>query len=77
MYQGMDSIIRTRHDDLLREAKNERLAKAARADETPRYYSALVALGRGLSAIGDELQARYGDLCREANYQPHVIGTGR
>jgi hypothetical protein len=79
MYQNIDTINRMRYEDLLREANNERLVKAAQADEASRYYSALVALGRGLSAVGDELQARYGELCRsqEANYQPGTIGTSR
>ncbi len=79
MLNQMDTIIRMRHDELLREAKTERLAKQAGAvvgsNAAPLYYEALAALGRGLSALGDELQARYGDLCQEVNYQPHVIGS--
>lgn len=63
--------IQHRHESLRKEAENERLARLARQSQqpttrpAPRYHAALAELGRHMTALGEQLEARYGEVCRE------------
>ena len=68
MFEPLDLLIEQRHKELIKEARNEKLAREAAESgnrENPAYYGALSALGRTLTMLGGQLEQRYGDVCPE------------
>ncbi len=63
MYDWLQLIGDSRQNELLNERAREDLIQLALANQDqndPFYYDVLAALGRQLSALGDQLQDRYG-----------------
>lgn len=63
MFDWTDNIGEARQKELLRESQQYALveqALAGREVRDPFYYDMLATLGRQLSAIGNQLQERYG-----------------
>jgi len=68
MFDWINFVAQDRYRELRRNAEAEQLIREAMAAEdahrqhfTPFYYEQLAALGRRLSAVGEDLQARFGD----------------
>lgn len=68
MFDWINFVAQDRYRELRRNIEAEQLVREAMAAEdahrqhfTPFYYEQLAALGRRLSAVGDDLQARFGD----------------
>ena len=74
MFDWVNILGEPRYKELLRESEREMLIQQALANREPRdpfYYEALAGLGRQLSALGDQLQERYGQ-CDLAGMEPAV-----
>lgn len=68
MFDWINFVAQERHRELQRNSEAEQLVReamaAADADRqhfTPFYYEQLAALGRRLSAVGEDLQTRFGE----------------
>jgi len=68
MFDWINFVAQDRYRELRRNIEAEQLVREAMAAEdadrqhfTPFYYEQLAALGRRLSAVGDDLQSRFGE----------------
>jgi hypothetical protein len=67
MFNWLEHATRIKQKELYRNAEERQLieeALAAHANDDPFYYETLAALGRRLSALGENLQERYDSACK-------------